>query len=282
MSCGQCIGCTTEQKRQWGVRGMHHLQMTPNQEAAYLTLTYADENLPTNGNLSKRHWQLFAKNLRSKIGKFMFLMCGEYGSTQHTERCHFHAIIYGHDFICADQALTRQFFKNNDQGQPLYTSPILTKLWTHGTHVIGGVSFDSVSYVAAYTQKKIRGKLAAKHYQRVNKTTGETYDQVPEFGLMSRGDNSGDVHTGYGLGHSWISKYHPEVYPRDEVLVNGVLASPPDYYDRWYEKHYPKEMEEVKRKRTINAYKYVEDNSPSRLATRKKVFIAKHAQYAHK
>jgi len=273
VSCGQCIGCRTEQKRQWGVRGMHELQTTPNGEASFLTLTYDNEHLPENGNLSKRHWQLFAKKLRYRIGEFRYLMCGEYGSRTHTERCHFHAIIYGEDFIFPNKRKTRQFLKNNDQGQPLYTSPVLTNIWDHGIHSIGAVSFDSVSYVAAYTQVKIRGRDKAKHYRRtgVNKTTGEVYhyDQVPEFALMSRNP---------GLGRSWIEKYHPEVYPRDEVLVNGVLAQPPDFYDRWYEKHYPTEMEEVKRKRTLNAYKYVEDNSPSRLATRKKVFIAKHAQ----
>lgn len=255
---------------------MHELEMTRDQVAAYLTLTYADENLPENGNLNPRHWVLFAKKLRAKYGPFRFLMCGEYGSEENTNRCHYHAILFGLEF--PDQV----HFKDNEQGQPLFISAALSKIWTHGTHLIGAVSFDSVGYVAGYINKKVNGRNAAAHYSRVNTTTGECYDQVPEFGRMSRGDNSGDTHTGYGLGHSWIEKYHPEVYPRDEVLVNGKLASPPDYYDRWYEQHYPAKMAAIKIRRTKNASKYEEDNSPARLAVKKQVFTAKYAHYKRK
>ena len=246
---------------------MHELQTTRDQVACYVTLTYADENLPENGNLSKRDWQLFAKKLRAKFGPFRFLMCGEYGSDEHTNRCHFHAILFGLDF--PDQA----FYKKNEHGDPLFTSATLGKIWAHGTHLIGAVSFDSVSYVAGYINKKINGLKAKAHYTRINKTTGEVYDQVPEFALMSRNP---------GLGKNWIEKFHPEVYPRDEVLVNGKLGCPPDFYDRWYEANYPAEMAEIKIKRTRSASKYEEDNCPIRLAVKKKVFTAKYASYKRK
>jgi len=243
-------------------------------KASFLTLTFEDEHLPKpNPVVSKRDWQLFAKKLRENMGPFRFLMCGEYGSGKHTERPHYHAVIFGIDF---DR--DRKYYKKNEQGNTLFTSTELDKAWPHGFSTIGDVSFHSVSYVAGYIQKRVNGELAAGHYRRLNKTTGEIYEQAPEFALMSRGDNSGDSVTGYGLGHGWIEKYHKEVYPADSVIVNGVEASPPDYYDRWYAKHFPSEWEEVKKQRELNGKKYEEDNSPARLAVRKKVFTALYGQ----
>lgn len=262
LSCGQCVGCRAERSRQWGVRGMHELQL--HESGSYLTLTYADENLPENSNLVRRDWQLFAKRLRAKRGPFRFLMCGEYGSDRFTHRPHYHAVLFGLDF--PDQV----FEKKNDKGDKLFTSSELAKIWSHGTHVIGNVSFDSIVYVAGYTQKKMNGDKAKAYYTRVNISTGEIFDQVPEFALMSRNP---------GLGKKWIEKYHSEVYPRDAVLVNGKFASPPDYYDRWYEANFPAEMAAIKIKRTAKGKEYEDDNSPERLATKKKVFTQKYGNY---
>ncbi len=264
---------------------MHEVPFATDEKACFLTATYSDENLPENGNLKKSDWVKFAKKLRHKMGPFRFLMCGEYGSRKHTERCHMHAIILNHDFI-----EDRVPLETTEQGHQLYTSETLSKLWPHGFVSIGNVSHDSAAYVASYIQKKFKGKPEDKrrHYNHpsrdpnyINPNTGEigTYDQVPEFALMSRGDNSKHPLTGYGLGHAWITKYYREVYPRDEILVNGHLASPPDYYDRWYEQHFPAEMAEVKKQRLIRGAKHIENNSPERLAIRKAVFTSKAHQY---
>lgn len=82
-----------------------------------------------------------------------------------------------------------------------------------------------------------------------------------------------------GLGNSWIAKYHAEVYPADEILVNGQLQKPPVYYDRWYETNYPAEWEIIKKKRNLEVRKNYLDNSPERLATRKKVFLSNNRDY---
>lgn len=244
------------------MRGTHELQL--HSCGSYITLTYADEHLPENSNLEKSHWVLFAKRLRAKRGPFRFLMCGEYGSDRFTHRPHYHAILFGLDW--PDQV----FEKTNDKGDPLFTSASLDKLWPHGTSTIGNVSFDSISYVAGYTQKKINGEKAKAHYLRVNTSTGEVFDQVPEYAQMSRNP---------GLGRGWIEKYYTEVYPRDAVLINGKFGSPPDYYDRWYEEHFPAEMAAVKIKRTAKGKTYESDNSPERLATKKLIFTQKYAKY---
>lgn len=253
---------------------MHELPF--HEKASFLTFTYDDEHLPENGNLPLRsgpkkkrdrpeHWQNFAKKLRYHCGPFRFLMCAEYGSEAHTERCHYHAIIFGHSF-----EEDREYLKANKQGQPLFTSPTLEKLWPHGFTTVGNVDFDSVSYVAGYIQKRIVGKKAKSHYRRTNKKTGEVFTQNPEFGTMSRNP---------GLGTKWIENYHQDVYPSDEVIINGQPTPPPSFYDRWYEKHYPDKWEEVKSKRKS---KPTEDNSPARLAVKKKIFTSKHAAYQRK
>lgn len=160
VACGQCVGCRAEQRRQWAVRGMHELAMSSDEAglatASFLTLTYSDEYLPENGQLVKRDWQLFAKKLRQNCGPFRFLMCGEYGARQNTERPHFHAAIFGHDFI-----EDRKIYTQNEQGHSLFTSATLEQTWQHGHHLIGSVSYDSVSYVAGYIQKKSTGKSEA-------------------------------------------------------------------------------------------------------------------------
>lgn len=272
--CGSCVGCGAERQRQWGVRGMHELQMSEDPvsripTASFLTLTYATEHLPENGNLDVKHWQDFAKRARAKIGKFKFLMCGEYGDEDNTERCHLHAILFGQDF-----SWDRTQSHKTPAGNQLFISPTLDKLWGKGLHTIGSVSFDSVAYVASYINKKVRGDEAKEYYRRTNLDTGEVYDQVPEFGLMSRGGR-----TGHGLGYSWIEKYHSEVYPSDEVIVNGTPGQPPDYYDRWYKKKYPDKWPEIEEKRKLKQEKYAADNTPERLAVKEAVFKARFRQY---
>ena len=276
VGCGQCIGCKAERARQWGVRGMHELQMTtdnhpttPTSKGSFITLTFDEEHLPENGQLEKKIWQNFAKKLRRDVGPFRFLMCGEYGSRSKTERCHFHAAVFGQDFVFPKDA-NRQLHKKNDQGHPLFTSPVLDRVWGKGQALIGDITFDSVNYVAGYINKKVNGKMAKQHYSRVNEETGECYNLEPEFALMSRNP---------GLGNTWIEKYWPEVYPADEVLVNGQVCQPPAYYDRWLADNHPELMEEVKQKRKIKGKVWEDDNTPARLAVKKKVFTSKKAQY---
>ncbi len=256
---------------------MHELPFCDD-KASFITLTYDDEHLPENGNLPRCgvdketgevdkpvDWQNFAKKLRYHNGPFRYLMCGEYGEEK--DRCHYHAIIFGHDFT-----EDRKFYKTSESGEKLYTSEKLKKSWDHGFHTIGSVSFDSACYVAGYIQKKIRGKTAKAHYSRKNKN-GEAYTQNPEFGLMSRNK---------GLGHKWIERYYADVYPFDEVIINGKQQTPPSFYDRWYEKHFPSEWEEVKAKRKQKAVTNIEDNSPERLRVKKICFTSKHAAYSNK
>ncbi len=250
---------------------MHELQMTSDAYyskntticACFITLTYSDDNLPPNGSLQKKDWQDFAKRLRHEWGPFRFQMCGEYGETR-TKRGHFHAIIYGQDFP------DKIYSHTTPEGHKLYVSPSLDRIWGKGLHAIGSVSHDSISYVAGYINKKARHDHKRLHYRRTNFDTGEVYDQAPEFGLQSMNR---------GIGHAWIVKFHKDVYPSDEIIVNGIQQQPPQYYDRWYEANYPELWEPIKEKRATKAIEWAKIMTPERLLVREKIFKSRNKQH---
>ena len=61
----------------------------------FLTLTYNDDNLPSDVGLHKDDLQRFFKRLRKALDtkKIRYFACGEYGDT--TSRPHYHAIVFG-------------------------------------------------------------------------------------------------------------------------------------------------------------------------------------------
>lgn len=203
--CGKCIGCKLEHSRQWAIRCMHEKRM--HTHSAFLTLTYSNDRLPRGGTLLKRDLQLFMKRYRKIAGNGVrFFACGEYG--EKTNRPHYHVLLLNTDFM------DRRLIKSGSQ-YPLFTSVVLSQLWTAGSHAIGDVNFESAAYVARYCTKKITGPKAADHYK----------GREPEFLVMSRRP---------GIGTTYISKYQSEMYTHDNVIVNGVASSLPRFYDTKY------------------------------------------------
>ncbi|WP_422851467.1 rolling circle replication-associated protein [Candidatus Ruthia endofausta] len=96
LPCGQCIGCRLERSHQWAIRCIHEASLYP--DNSFITLTYDNDNLPSNRSLDKRHFQLFMKPLRKKYShkKICFYHCGEYGDLH--KRPHYHAILFNHHF----------------------------------------------------------------------------------------------------------------------------------------------------------------------------------------
>jgi len=229
--CGQCIGCRLERSRQWAVRLMHERSF--HLDAAFLTLTYDDDHLPSDHSLSVDHFQRFMKRYRRSFGQLRFFACGEYGEANF--RPHYHAIIFGHDFSDKIECTV-------DSKNPLYVSPSLARLWPYGNHKIGAVSFESAAYVARYCTKKVTGEAADSHYSRVVASTGECVQVAPEFALMSRKP---------GIGSDWFLKFNKEVYPVDRVVTNGVEAKPPRAYDKLLSVWNPKLFEDVKFQREL-------------------------------
>lgn len=262
--CGQCIGCRLEYSRQWALRCHHEAQM--HKHNAFLTLTYNNENLPSNYSIDKREVQLFIKRLRKRIPKIKHYSCGEYG--EQNNRPHYHSLIFGYDF--PDKVL-HQITKD---GMPLFRSPTLEKAWNKGFSLIGEVTFQSAAYVSRYMLKKRKGapdtkdkhgKTNAEYYQLLDRQTGEIHQQHPEFALMSRGGTKGR-----GIGYAWLQHYKGDTN-KDFITLNGQKMGLPKYYDSILEAENPEDF--LRRKEKRQSHIKPSDNTLVRLATREAVKV---------
>lgn len=244
--CGQCIGCRLERSRQWAIRCLHESSLY--EHNCFITLTYSDDNLPSDGSLNKRDIQLFFKRLRKRFGEgIRYFQCGEYGSL--FSRPHHHACVFNFDF--PDKVLWSVC-----DGVKLYRSAILEELWPHGYSTIGDVTFESAAYVARYILKKITGDSANAHYD----------GRLPEFVTMSRRP---------GIGYQWYQLHKDTIYDNDAVFVRpGVVAKPPKYYDRIYDLTNPDSFCKIKARRR-RAAQEGPDNTFERLTVRERVQVLK-------
>lgn len=257
---------------------MHESQLYNNN--IFITLTYNKQNVPTNGSINKRHYQLFMKRLRKKYSdkKIRFFHCGEYGELckvcgENRDFCrkgscksfipilgrpHYHAILFNFD-------LEDKKFLKEKNGHKMYTSEILNEIWGMGYCTIGDVTFESAAYVARYSLKKVHGKKQEEHYQ----------GRTPEYITMSRG-GSGKGEGGIGKG--WFKKYSSDVYPDDFVLSRGKKLKPPKFYDLLLEAQNPEKYLQIKQKRAEADANLKPDNQHKRLLVREKVQIARYKQ----
>jgi len=259
IKCGQCSGCRGARALMWATR-CHH-EMTLNEANCFVTLTYDREHLPLHSTLDFDDHILFMKRLRKYFSprKIKYYSCGEYGET--TLRPHFHSCIFNLDFD------DKELWKTQN-GERLYTSPTLNKIWGKGRAVIGALSFASAAYVARYILKKMTGPEARLHYQIEHPITGEIHDAAPEKALMSQ-----------GLGLSWLEKFHTDVYPQDFFHINGKRVRPPRAYDNWLEKNNPALMARVKARRNVSAEQHMENNTYERLRVREELLSIKSEYY---
>lgn len=231
----------------------------------FLTLTYNDQSVPGDGSLNVRDFQLFMKSLRKKFGKnIKYLQCGEYGEAcalcgQNRENCinsscprfvkvfgrpHHHVILFGCDFP------DKRIHKTTKNGDTIWISDTLHKLWPHGHCYIGSVSFQSCAYVARYVTKKINGPDANDYYGNLK----------PEFITMSN-----------GIGLKWFETFLDDIYPDDFIVVNGKKCKVPKYYDQLLESLDTKQILKLKALRKLSAQEHEEDQTLCRLRTREVV-----------
>jgi len=220
--CGGCLGCRLERSRQWAVRCVHEAKM--HDENSFVTLTYDPENIPLHGTLDKKAFPGFIKRLRDRLAdRVRYFHAGEYGTN--TRRPHYHAIIFGYGFPDKTKWLERN-------GNQVFRSKELEDVWGQGMCEIGSVTFGSAQYVAKYIVDKVTGRTAADYYP----------DGVcSEFASMS---------TRPGIGKPWYDKWKKDVYPSDEIVIEGKVSKPPRYYDRLLEAEDPAMYKRVKAART--------------------------------
>lgn len=187
----------------------------------FVTLTYDDENLPhipgpgLNGpfrepTLRPEDFVLFMKRLRHKHPGVRFYQCGEYGDD--TLRPHHHAILFNCQFTDLKSLSSRA-----RGARALYWSKELEDTWQQGMCSVGEVTFQTAAYVAKYVTKKITGERAEAHY----------YGRLPEYSTMSRRP---------GIARAYWDTYKGDIFPADEVIVNGHPQRPPRYYELRLEK----------------------------------------------
>lgn len=104
-------------------------------EAAFITLTYDEENQPNDKSLVPRDLQLWLKRVRTGLRAFRFYAVGEYGAQ--TWRPHYHAVLFG---------------VGRRDGDFIQSS------WGKGFTYTGDFSWDAACYVAQYTTKKMTSK----------------------------------------------------------------------------------------------------------------------------
>lgn len=295
--CRHCIGCKLKYSRDWAIRAVHEKQM--HKHSCYITLTYAGD---AGYSLDYTHWQRFMRRLRkaafrgrerarkdhsychrsrdqaialpsyarshidaqlltsfSQEQGIRFYVGGEYGEKY--GRPHWHALLYGIDF--SDKLL----HKANYQGDNIYTSQALQKLWPYGFSSIGELTFQSAAYVARYVMKKYTGDGNKTHYEIIDPDTGEIYLRKKEFNQMSRRG---------GLGSSWMTKYAADIYKAGgKVIMRGAKLNPPRYYDKLYKKVDQAALEGLKHARYLEALAQHEHHTPERLAVQELVTNAR-------
>lgn len=177
---------------------------------AFITLTYRPEAL-TSPKLQYADFQKFMKKLRkvqdAPMGVFV---TGEYGDE--TKRPHWHAIIF--NWSPPDGV----YHYTNDNGDRVFTSAQLTKIWGHGNAEYGSVTFKSAGYVARYAAKKlVHGK-----------------DEEHEFEPISKKSSK------HAIGKRWLERYWTDVFLHGRlVLPDGTETSIPRYYEKWLKDHHP-------------------------------------------
>lgn len=224
--CGTCILCRQEYARQTAIRITH--EATQWETNSFLTLTYDDA--PLYNSLDYSHLVKFWKRLRKQIGPLRYYAVGEYGGRTH--RPHYHACLFGHDFT-AGAIVVRE------GAMPLWTSPMLERIWGHGQVRVGKLCVATARYTASYLVKKLRRK---QQYVRTDEETGELIPITQPRAFMSR-----------NLGKEWWEQWHRGVADHDHVIIEGQPQKPPRAYDKWLKEKNEKRIEEIKEKRRKKA-----------------------------
>lgn len=229
IACGQCIGCRISSSREWALRICHEGANVP---CTAIALTYNDENLPYRATLTrgeKSDFTLFMKRLRKSLEpkKIRFFQCGEYGDID--QRPHHHAILFNHEFP------DKEFLKTKD-GNPVYYSKTLEKIWGKGFCSISDFCFETAAYIARYCVKKVTGDRAAEHYVRYDTETDEMYYLEPEYITMS---------THPGIGRDWHKRFSGDTH-KNFLTHRGKKCKVPRYYDRLLEASDPEMLKLMK------------------------------------
>jgi hypothetical protein len=191
--CGKCADCLKDRSAQWAFRLCEELKISSS--ACFLTLTYAEAPLSTNGNptLVKSDFQKYMKRLRSKTPNIIkYYACGEYG--EQFGRPHYHAIVFNLPTKIIQNSITH--------GE---------KIWQHGIVDTLPATSGSIRYCTNYVMKPQREQ------------TNELDDWEQQFSLMSK-----------GLGKNWLKPDTVKNYQNKQIPYiiqgGGIKHKMPRYF----------------------------------------------------
>lgn len=130
--CGQCMPCRINKRRVWAHRIC--LEAQCHKLVSFATLTYEDKHLPEGSSVKPKDLQDFMKRLRYYGNgiNIRFFGVGEYGDIG--MRPHYHLALFG---------------VGTDDWR------IVQKAWGKGITDLRGLGYESASYIAGYTTKKM-------------------------------------------------------------------------------------------------------------------------------
>lgn len=258
VKCGQCKGCRLAESVEKANRCT--LETYSHRKNYFLTLTYDDEHLPLNNKidfetgevtdilvptLRREHIVGFNKSLRDYLdyhnltfedeSPMKIMYCGELG--ERTGRPHYHGI------YCGLNIPDLQYYKTTFNGDILYNSPMLSKIWKKGHVVIGQADWQSSAYVARYVMKKHKGQDKGIYFLNC---------MEPEFCQCS-------TH----LGKEYYDKYKEDIFSEDKIIIPDKKKgfrqiAPPTTFNSWFEAESPEDFEKIKSKRQENAKRLME------------------------
>lgn len=235
--CRKCLPCRLNQAREKAVRCYHESKM--HGDSIFLTLTYDDEHLKS-PKLQYIDFQLFMKSLREYVSrgittkegkdavKISFMVTGEYG--EKNKRPHWHALLFNY------RPTDQKFKYQTEQGENVFTSETLEKIWKKGNLEYGSLTMDSANYVARYAAKKlVHGKDQEHDFHPIHKTSSR-----------------------YGIGKPWIEKYWKHTFENGfVVLPNGQMCKIPRYYQDWIKARTDPSHKEYKEEYVDTYYNYL-------------------------
>lgn len=225
LPCGKCPECCKDYYSMWATRGSRELYNWDT--SLFITLTYDEAHLPHDRSLRKKHVQDFIKRVKKELGSskenpIRQTYCGEYGKK--TNRPHYHVILYNADFV------DRKSHRMSDQGHPVFTSELLTRLWGMGQAEFGFATPASIAYLYKYVLKKKTRK--EKEQPLEIEYDGVTYEVAHEFIESSRNPgigaslrDSASIRKGY-LTVNGVRKKLPKYY------LEHIRKTDPDLYEK--------------------------------------------------
>lgn len=220
IKCGKCWYCLMLHTLGWAYRLTEEAKQW--KKKCFMTLTYNNENLPTNNSLIKKHHQNFIKKIRKVIApeKLRYFLTGEYGIKG--GRAHLHIITF--NYLPNDL----EYLKTTKNGDMLYTSKIIEKIWGKGFISIGiNMSFDNMKYMSKYMSKINDYDIftQTKPYIAMSKKPGIGYNAVCEYETIPNSRNA-----------IKITNFKKEIYNTDKIYFEGKILNVPPYFDKLAEK----------------------------------------------